>query len=285
MSSPKTASATQAKKPTNSPKPAATSASSTPPVSTTASAPAPQASVVTSVDPNVVTQCISLLAQVDGLLGPVTPLSASQARRMLKLRKGGAQVIPDSQNLCGLHGVTSVGPITVAAMSASMAQATLLNQIGVQLETLRKHLNDATFAAESQAWQNATALYTVLQRVSVVDPTLANGLKPIQAFFRTKRTKGTSGRAPTLGSSRRRRSSSPRTPPRIRNRRRSPRHLRPPATVRAPRSERRSLRLSPRPPPREWRSALVSASRRRRLRGSALGSSALKLLKPRLSIP
>jgi hypothetical protein len=139
----------------------------------------------------VVAQCNALLDQVAGLLGPAESLGASDIRRSLKLRKGGAQVITQVLDLCTHNGISAVGPVTVQGMSDQLARATALNQIGVQMTAIQKQLSDAAFTAESTAWQYATALYTTLQRLALMDPTLAAGLQPVQAFFQTKKTKGT----------------------------------------------------------------------------------------------
>ena len=161
--------------------------------------PATGTPAATPVSPEVVAQCIALLEQVGTLLGPVTSLSADAIHRSLKRRKGAAQVVTDLVALCHQHGVTSVGRISVEQMSNSMSRATALEAIGVQLAATHKMLDDAAFSAWSNTWQNATALYTILQRLALIDPTLALGLKPVRAFFQTKRTKGakraTSGEA------------------------------------------------------------------------------------------
>jgi hypothetical protein len=143
--------------------------------------------VVAPISAATVAQCIALLAQVSDLIGPVEPLSATDIRHSLKLRKGGVQVITQMLDLCTHHGVTSVGRVTVPDMSAQLARATALNQIGVQMTALQKKLGDATFTAESSSWQSATALYTMLRRLSRVDPTVALGLQPVVAFFRKKK--------------------------------------------------------------------------------------------------
>ncbi len=174
----------------NTSKSAANPVTPSTPVTTTATAPAPSAPVVTPLDPGAVAQCIALLTQVGTLLGPFTALSGTTIRQMLKLRKGGAQVVGELLALCTHHGLTSVGPVSVATMTTELDRATALRQIGVSLAALQKQLNDAAFLAESTTWQNATTLYTVLQRLAAMDPTLATGLAPIQAFFQTKRTKG-----------------------------------------------------------------------------------------------
>lgn len=180
------------------------SALSVSPVSTTATAPV-TAPVVTPppaassslpggglpISDATVTQCNSLLGGVSDLLGPVTQLSAADIKRSLKMRKGGAQVVTDLVALCNHHGITSVGPVTVTAMSAEIDRANALNSIGVNLSAVQKELTDAAFSAESTCWQYATALYTVLLRLALMNPTLAAGLQPVQEFFQTKRTKGT----------------------------------------------------------------------------------------------
>ncbi len=171
-------------------KKSAKSAVSSTPVTTTASAPAPSAPVVQTFDPTKVTQCTSLLGQVDTLLGPVTSLSASDIRRMLKLRRSGPPIVQQLIDLCVHHGITGVGPVTVATMTTELDRVKALNQVGVELAALQKHFSDATFASESVTWQNATAFYTVLQRLAVMDPDLAAGLQPVQAAFQTVATKG-----------------------------------------------------------------------------------------------
>jgi len=162
---------------------AASAPAATPPPAT-ASAPLP-------INSTEAAQCQTLLGQISGILGPVTPLSTDEIRRSLKLRKGGAQVVPQLVDLCKQHGVTSVGAVTPDTLSAQKARADTLNTISVNFAAVGKALGDATFSAESSTWQQATTLYTVLQRLAVDNPTLAQGIQPVQAFFQTVRTKGT----------------------------------------------------------------------------------------------
>jgi hypothetical protein len=75
-------------------------------------------------------------------------------------------------------------------MTSAMSRALALHTIGVALTATHKMLDDAKFTAWSDTWQNATAIYTILQRLALVSPTLALGLQPVQAFFKTKKTKG-----------------------------------------------------------------------------------------------
>ena len=71
-----------------------------------------------------------------------------------------------------------------------LEEAQALTRIGKSNDVLTKSLSDSTIRAESDVWQNATAFYTVLQRLSLTDANLALSLQPVQAFFQTKRTKG-----------------------------------------------------------------------------------------------
>jgi hypothetical protein len=162
-----------------------------PPVVTPPSPAVTPANAVAAIGAGVIAECNSLLGQVSALLGPVVELSKVDIKRSLKLRKGGAQVVTDLIALCSHHGVLSVGPVTVSGMSAEMERANALNQIGVKFAAVQKELTDAAFSAESTCWQYATALYTVLLRLSLMDPTLAEGLAPVRAFFQTKKSKGT----------------------------------------------------------------------------------------------
>jgi len=166
--------------------PATTAVATTPAV--TAAAPVSPPTSISSAD---AARCRALLSQVSGILGAVTELSADDIRRSLKLRKGGAQVVPQLVDLCKQHGVTSVGAVTPDTLSAQKARADTLNTISVNFAAVGKALGDATFSAESSTWQQATTLYTVLQRLAVDNPTLAQGIQPVQAFFQTVRTKGT----------------------------------------------------------------------------------------------
>jgi hypothetical protein len=184
-----------AKKSATSSKKSAKRSSSTAPVITTATTSpatvaATQSSVVAPIGASVVAQCIALLGQVRDLIGPVEPLSATDIRHALKLRKGGVQVVTQVFDLCTHHGITAVGPVTIRDMSAQLARATALNQIAVPMAANQKMLSDAAFSAESACWQAATALYTTLQRLAIVDPTLATGLQPVTAFFKQKKAPG-----------------------------------------------------------------------------------------------
>ena len=159
-----------------------------------ASSPPPAAHLVidaaTPISPATIAQCLALIGQIEALIGPVKPLRAVDIRHALKLRKGGAQVIGQVIDLCNHHGISTVGPVTVQGLSAQAARADALNQIGVPLGAVQKKLADATFSAESGSWQSATALYTTLQRLSLVDPTILAGLQPVEDFFKTKKNVG-----------------------------------------------------------------------------------------------
>ena len=139
---------------------------------------------------STVSECVSLLNQVGALIGSVDELSVLDIRHALKMRKGGAQIVPQLATLCGHNGITSVGNMTTQGMADLLSRANSLNTISVALGALQKKLDDASFMAESTAWQSATTFYTVLQRLTSRSPTLSVALQPIQAFFQTKKTKG-----------------------------------------------------------------------------------------------
>jgi hypothetical protein len=158
--------------------------------SASSTAPARAPVVPTPIPQPVIDQCSSLIGQVGELLGPGPKLTARDIQQSLKLRKGGAQLVTQLAALCKQHGVTSFGPAAADTMVASKARADALNEIGGHFDAAKKQLSDATFTAESTTWQHATALYTMLRRLSSFDPALKLGLQPMQEFFQTKATKG-----------------------------------------------------------------------------------------------
>ncbi len=169
------------------------STTSTPSTQSTPAESTPTALAGTDLPPisdSVVSQCVSLLNQVGALIGSVDELSVLEIRHALKMRKGGAQIVPQLATLCGHNGITSVGNMTTQGMTDLLSRANSLNTISVALEALQKKVDDAAFMAESTTWQSATTFYTVLQRLTSRSPTLSVALQPIQAFFQTKRTKG-----------------------------------------------------------------------------------------------
>jgi hypothetical protein len=146
---------------------------------------------ITSITDKTASQCEALLDRATSLVGdPTEALSAAEIRQMLKLRKGGAEVIPTIAVLARQYGLVQVGSLSVDTMEARLAESTGLERIAKKAEVFAKALSDSTIRVQSECWQTATTLYTMLQRLALTEPNLALALQPIQAFFQTKKTKG-----------------------------------------------------------------------------------------------
>lgn len=146
--------------------------------------------VVTTMTDPVVAECSSLLDQVIAKIGADAPLNADEVRRATKMRKGGAEIIPQILALCLQHGVTRIGSLTVQEMSDELKRGDALVQVGLRGALVQKKLRESAMGAHGRSWQIATTMYTTLRRLAVDDPELALGLDPVQSFFQTKRTKG-----------------------------------------------------------------------------------------------
>jgi len=151
---------------------------------------APAATVVAQMTDPAVQQCASLLDQVVSMLGSAEPLNADQIRRATKMRKGGAEVIPQILALCEQHGVMKIGSLTAQEMSDQLKRGDALAQVGLRTSVVQKKVKDSTMGAHGRSWQIGMTMYKTLQRMAVDDPELALGLEPIESFFQTKKTKG-----------------------------------------------------------------------------------------------
>jgi hypothetical protein len=147
--------------------------------------------VVSTISDAVVTECIDALNQVAARLGDNTPLNGVAIRHSTKMRKGGAEIIPQILALCQQHGVTQIGKLTTTEMSTTLDRGNALLQVGNHVNVVKKKVSNLGMQTHGRSWQIATTLYKTLQRMAVDDPDLALGLKPVQAFFQTKKTKGT----------------------------------------------------------------------------------------------
>ena len=168
--------------------PASTEATSSAVASPAAASTAP-AVVTTMADP-AVQECLSLVGQVMGKLGAHDPLNRIEIRHATKMRKGGAEVIPQILALCQQQNVTQIGSLTVQEMSDELKRGDALVQVGLQSALVQKAVKQRAMKAHGRSWQIGTTMYTTLQRLAVDDPDLADGLAPVQSFFQTKKTKG-----------------------------------------------------------------------------------------------
>jgi hypothetical protein len=141
--------------------------------------------VVTKASPlaDRVTYAVALLQEASDVLALTAPaLTAAQRKGMGKLRKGGEKFIPEIAQIAQTWNVQIRTQPTAAMTSAIQLATTLTPLIGLMVGFLRE-VQDVGFEAESESWLTATALYSVLKRMSKKDPKLKAQLAPMAEFF------------------------------------------------------------------------------------------------------
>ncbi len=134
-----------------------------------------------------VTQAMSYVKMAMAILALNPPaLTVAQRRRMAKLRKGGGDIMPLLARLATEWSV-EIRTQPTAAMTAAMQLASELDPLVTTLSGATQETQDTSFQAESDAWATASALYSVLKRMSKKDPKLAAQLAPAVDFFKFRR--------------------------------------------------------------------------------------------------
>ena len=138
-------------------------------------------------DPNaalaaVVQQAVAQLDAIEATLGSDPPLTPTQKRHSLRMRKGGAQILAIIATLATQHDLES-GAMQVAPMTAEAGKASALQPLANRLTPLVQLVNDLIFAAQSSAWETGMQFYALLHRRAVSDAQLASALQPVTQFF------------------------------------------------------------------------------------------------------
>jgi hypothetical protein len=131
---------------------------------------------------SVIDAANNLVAQITELVGPAPALSANDVRRSLKLRKGGASIIPTVAALSEQFGL-NVPSHPTATMLAKSKQAESLIPLQQKMASALKQVNDVIFAAQSESWESATVHYTMQKRLSGTNGDLEAAIAPVQQFF------------------------------------------------------------------------------------------------------
>ena len=173
---------TKTTKKTTTPSPATPAATPVAPAQPTAPPAAPP-----PTDPNaalaaLVQQAVAQLDAIEATLGSDPPLTPTQKRHSLRMRKGGAQILAIIATLATQHDLES-GAMQVAPMTAEAGKASALQPLANRLAPLVQLVNDLIFAAQSSAWESGMQFYALLHRRAVSDAQLASALQPVTQFF------------------------------------------------------------------------------------------------------
>jgi len=136
---------------------------------------------------NVLDDAKALSEKITTLVGPAPVLTKGDVQRSAKLRKGGASVAQTVAALSDKIGLVVPSQPT-ATIVAKVNQAQSLVALHQELVTATKHVADAMFLAQSQAWAGATQHYSMLRRLSKSDGSIGKVLQPVTQFFAARST-------------------------------------------------------------------------------------------------
>jgi hypothetical protein len=131
----------------------------------------------------LVVQATRLLDQVAAMVKVSgSALTKTQRQKAVKMRTGGEKFVPVIASLAERFKV-NVGGHDSATMTGKVQQAQSLAPLLKRAQLLTTQLNDASLAANSQAWDSATVLYSTLNRVSRSNADVQTTLAPVKEFF------------------------------------------------------------------------------------------------------
>ena len=112
-------------------------------------------------------------------------LTPTERKRMLKLRTGGVDTTRTLATLATRYKVDST--VDVPAMLQNVAQLEELAPLLDSATNLMQIVHDQVLVAAGDSWKSATTIYTMLQRMALDDPRLADELAPVAAMFANKK--------------------------------------------------------------------------------------------------
>jgi len=127
-----------------------------------------------------VTQAIGQLSAIETSLGTAPPITATDKRRSIKMRKGGEAIAATIGALAQQHQA-ELPSVQVAPMIAALSKVETLQPLVTSVAAFAQRLDDTVFSAQSAAWTIALQLYALLQRMAATNGALASALPAIIA--------------------------------------------------------------------------------------------------------
>jgi hypothetical protein len=147
---------------------------------------APVTASVTTASPLAerVAQAMVYIKMAIAILALDAPaLTVAERRGFAKLRKGGEKFIPQIAAIA-TSWLVQIRTQPTAAMLAATQTAATLEPLATLLAGFVQEIQDTGLQANSVSWGTASALYSVLKRMSRKDPTLKTQLAPVADFFK-----------------------------------------------------------------------------------------------------
>lgn len=142
---------------------------------------------VKGVSPKQIDAAVKQIEKLSIVLNDGKPALTPAARnRRLKMRRGGEKYLATLATLCASNGLEIVGHST-AEMPKKLETVQQLAPLRKAVTELLKMLDDQAMRAETECWQTATLMYSMLRPLARRDGNVAEVLAPMEQFFATGR--------------------------------------------------------------------------------------------------
>ena len=138
-------------------------------------------------------ESIKLVAKASAPLGDVRRMDPTTRRRIVKMRKGGAVVIPTLVEVCKRSALAVPG-VSFDDIVSKVAHAERLTQLERSVVLFLRDIRDELLLAQNDAWTGARAAYAILQGAAKAEPGIATELAKVHAFF-SRRVPASAARA------------------------------------------------------------------------------------------
>lgn len=130
-----------------------------------------------------VSECVTLLDQLDERLPFLLRLKASDKNRLVKPRAGARAVM---QSIVDLQTQAGIPPAADDPMLADVSVYVGLTTIKDRLEALARRIEDTHMQAGSEAWNESLIRYGMLRQLERSNPELKTGLDRIQPLITSR---------------------------------------------------------------------------------------------------
>jgi hypothetical protein len=140
------------------------------------------------------------VASIDALASSISQgaprLTPKERQRQLKLRTGGVDTARTLATLATRYKLDTT--VDVPAMLQNLAQLEQLQPLLDSATNLQQIVHDQVLVAAGDSWKSATTIYTMLQRMALDDPRIADELAPVAAKFATKKAASGGAQKPAV---------------------------------------------------------------------------------------
>jgi hypothetical protein len=127
-------------------------------------------------------ESIKLVAKASAPLGPVRRMDPVTRRRIVRMRKGGAAVIPTLVDICKRNALAVPG-VSFDDITSKVAHAERLTQLERTVALFLRDIKDELLLVQGDAWMGARAAYAILQGAAKAQPGIATELAKVHAVF------------------------------------------------------------------------------------------------------